>query len=694
MPITENSHTPPSGATVHQLVVKPIFDALEPREKLYAHYLARAAWHGSRIILRQVSLESTEIFDFIMNLHHACGGQWGTVPTRCNITSQELDSFLEYAAVFLCNLGNFYGEGDQKFIPDLTVEALQEIASISPETKTGVEKIIGPLFAIPPFSLGYPSKNAQSSYYPGTELISQQEVTEVSEAMEKHSIQPENTRLRKLTKDGKTIYHLLQASVEKDVSSNELPQLSEDIFLVRGDHSEELSKICSALTKAKEYASNTKQTEFLTHYIEYFRTGNLDAFWKSQEVWVTDVSARVENLIGFIEPYRDPAGIRSEWEAMIGIADPDETSRLKHFVESSTSIIRQLPWAVESVNDDKGPFEKSLFEAPDFTSVHALAVCGSIVFEAANLPNNDRIRETCGFKNVVLANRLSANNNPKLPCYWVDEKELDHFRRSAHIVRFITTAIHELIGHGTGKLLSETTPGNYNFDKNKPPINPLTGEAVTSHYLPGQTWTSVFGKLAGTVEECRAILVSEYLMDDKNLLDIFGYTDTSDVTAEDLLYTTYLNIGVDGLQALKYYNVQDKAWGQVHHQAHFSILKHLLQDGNGVVQISHDPATSSLKVHVDRTKILAYGKPSLGRYLCRLHIWRCTADVSSCKEFYEPMCAVEGVYEEWRRIVCSKASPRWKFVQPNTFVDGETVEVKVYEESNEGIIQSWVEREI
>jgi len=85
---------------------------------------------------------------------------------------------------------------------------------------------------------------------------------------------------------------------------------------------------------------------------------------------VTDVSARVEHLIGFIEPYRDPAGIRSEWEAMIGIADPDEALRLKRLVESSTTIIRQLPWAVEDVNDGKGPFEKSLFEAPDFTSVH------------------------------------------------------------------------------------------------------------------------------------------------------------------------------------------------------------------------------------------------------------------------------------------------------------------------------------
>lgn len=221
--------------------------------------------------------------------------------------------------------------------------------------------------------------------------------------MSKYSIGPENTRIRKLVEDGNPIYQLLQASVETGVFANTPHELADGIFLVRGDHSEELSKVCTALMKAKEYAGNSKQIQFLEHYIECFRTGSLEAFQESQKIWVTDVSAKVENLIGFIEAYRDPAGIRSEWEAMIGIADPSETSRLKLFVESSTTFIRQLPWAVEGVNNGKGPFEKSLFEAPDFTSVHgwlpsvpmyrdmlillALAVCGSIVFEAANLPN-------------------------------------------------------------------------------------------------------------------------------------------------------------------------------------------------------------------------------------------------------------------------------------------------------------------
>lgn len=465
----------------------------------------------------------------------------------------------------------YQGEGDQKFVPDLSAEALRRIAAVSTKTKNALEKIMSPLLAVPPFNFGYPSKNAQSAYYPGSEPISLQEVAKVSESMQQHSIEPENTRLRKTLEDGKTVYQLLQASAE----TGDNRQLTDSVFLVKGDHSEELTKICSALERAKEYAANDKQARFLEYYVESFRTGNLKAFQESQKEWVMDFSARVENLIGFIEPYRDPAGIRAEWEGMVGIADPSEASRLRRLVGSSTAIIRQLPWAVEGLNDGKGPFEKHVFVAPDFTSVHgkfliprsqlsltvlALAVCSSIVFEAANLPNvsiqsplkdyilmfyqYDYIRETCGFKNVVLANRLRANNNPKLPCHWVDPSELQSFKSTTHIVRYITTAIHELLGHGTGKLLSESTPGNYNFDPQDPPINPISGKAITSNYLPGQTWTSVFGKLAGTVEECRAILISEYLMDSPELLEIFGYTDTTDITAEDrksrrCLYITY-----------------------------------------------------------------------------------------------------------------------------------------------------------
>jgi dipeptidyl-peptidase-3 len=58
------------------------------------------------------------------------------------------------------------------------------------------------------------------------------------------------------------------------------------------------------------------------------------------------------------------------------------------------------------------------------------------------------------------------------------------------------------------------------------------------------------------------------------------------------------------------------------------------------------------------------------------------------------MCAVQGVYEEWRKIVICKPRRRWKLVQADTFHKDEKVEVKVYEQINEGIIRSWVERDV
>jgi dipeptidyl-peptidase-3 len=119
---------------------------------------------------------------------------------------------------------------------------------------------------------------------------------------------------------------------------------------------------------------------------------------------VADVAARVETIVGVIEPYRDTAGICSEWGAMIGIADPGETAMLKRFVDSSAVFLSEFPWAVDGEIDGKGLFEKNLFEGSVFyqctrsatlttskfrakPKLLALAVCGSIVFEAANLSN-------------------------------------------------------------------------------------------------------------------------------------------------------------------------------------------------------------------------------------------------------------------------------------------------------------------
>jgi dipeptidyl-peptidase-3 len=85
----------------------------------------------------------------------------------------------------------------------------------------------------------------------------------------------------------------------------------------------------------------------------------------------------VETVFGFVEPYRDPHGVRGEWEAIVCISDQVESTSLKELATKSDSFIRLMPWAVPKSNGGKGPFEKELFEAPDFVSVHG--VCPHIL---------------------------------------------------------------------------------------------------------------------------------------------------------------------------------------------------------------------------------------------------------------------------------------------------------------------------
>jgi dipeptidyl-peptidase III len=70
--------------------------------------VARAAWHGTRIILRQVSPESIDIFDFILELHRSCAGRWDVLIDEEFLSQDDCNTWLDYAATFLSNVGNYY----------------------------------------------------------------------------------------------------------------------------------------------------------------------------------------------------------------------------------------------------------------------------------------------------------------------------------------------------------------------------------------------------------------------------------------------------------------------------------------------------------------------------------------------------------------------------------------------------------
>jgi dipeptidyl-peptidase-3 len=221
----------------------------------------------------------------------------------------------------------------------------------------------------PPFVVGYPSDSAQSAYYPGEQRITKEEITRVSNLMLDQRIEPENTRIRKVTEDRQTVFEVLQASTDpKSLRQWDNVDGLGTIRVRGGDHADELSRVCASLLLAKEYVENETQAQVIDHYTRNFQTGDMEAFRDAQKVWVKDKAPVIESVMGFVEPYRDPHGVRGEWEGFVGISDPVESTKMRQFVDQSKTFIRLLPWAVPDMNDDKGPFEKDIFVAPDYTS--------------------------------------------------------------------------------------------------------------------------------------------------------------------------------------------------------------------------------------------------------------------------------------------------------------------------------------
>ena len=186
----------------------------------------------------------------------------------------------------------------------------------------------------------------------------------------------ENTRIRKVLNGTLTTYDILQASVviDDELPYREIkdPEVNGIIRILRGDHAEDLTKVCNCLKKAQEYTANTVQSKVLQQYQLSFQTGDMEAFKQSQRLWVTDIKPTVESIFGFVEPYRDPYGTRAEFEGLVAFVDVEETKVLTRLVDTSAKYIRLLPWAGNTCeNDGKGPFEKELFVPPDFTSLQS-----------------------------------------------------------------------------------------------------------------------------------------------------------------------------------------------------------------------------------------------------------------------------------------------------------------------------------
>ena len=690
---------PPS---VVPLQIRQHFEGLDKNQKLYAHHISRASFSGSRIILRQVSPESEHIYDFIIILYHHCKGDWKKLQSEINTSDGALRQFLLYSAQFLGNMGNYKSFGDAKFIPRVGEEDLAALSMATPEANRLFLKFKDSLYAsktVPPMHFGYPDAGHISAYYPDSPDITKEEITLISDYLsEEKGLLPENTRLRK-TPEGD--FEVLIASEiefpaakDRDISEHKWTLTGKfegkTLTLVYGDHTREMGKIANELEKALKYAANDTEKKMHEQYIQSFRTGSLKAYKNSQRYWIRDKKPMIETDIGFVETYRDPHGIRGEWESFVAMVNQERTRAFGKLVEAAPKYIPKLPWSTD--------FEKDEFLSPDFTSLEVLSFVGSGIPAGINIPNYDDIRQNEGFKNVSLGNVLGAKDPNEVAPSFIRNTDLEIFKRCRDDAFEVQVGLHELLGHGCGKLLQETSPGQYNFDVNDPPINPITKAPVTSWYKPGQTWGSVFGSLASTYEECRAESVAMALSCDFEILGIFGFGDgKEDIngTAGDVLFAAYLQMARAGVCALEFWDPKSRKWGQIHMQARFAILQTFLSAGSKFCELTYaNEDLSDLSIKLDRQRILSHGRPAVESLLQKLHIYKATADLEAGQRMYDDLTHVDEWFaEKVRPEALRKKQPRKVYVQASTFLENEEVKLKEYDATPEGMIQSFAERE-
>lgn len=117
---------------------------------------------------------------------------------------------------------------------------------------------------------------------------------------------------------------------------------------------------------------------------------------------------------------------------------------------NSEAIIPLLPWPKE--------MEKESFLAPDFTTLEIIAFATNSCPLGINIPNYDDIRETEGFKNLFLNNSLGSYQASTVEFATPEQSKI--LAENTLRCYEVHVACHELLGHGTGKLIYRNQDGS------------------------------------------------------------------------------------------------------------------------------------------------------------------------------------------------------------------------------------------
>lgn len=501
----------------------PSFAALSLDEKLVAWHLVRAAVQLDPIYYDQMA-------DYGLAAKRLLGAL-AEMPER--LPQAQKRPILDYARLFFANGGNRNDSTGRKFLPDFTAADLAYAANHArergadlgsgEELDARLAELEDPLFD-PGFAAMLTEKNPPEGLdrleASATNLYRGVRLADLEGFAERH---PLNSRLTK--RDGVLIEEVYRAGT----ADGKIPP---------GLYAKELAAANVELRAAAEHAP-AAQAAALRALAHFFETGAPEDWLAYNTLWL-ESDGEIDFASGFIEVYRDARGAKGSAQMVVTVRDRHLDPLMRGIAANALYFEHRMPW------DDR--WKKLDVIAPVGKAAETLIATGDFHASAigVNLPNEEELRATRGSKSMLFSSSMAAIGSVRGSAvaeeFSPDPEHVEAFARWGKIAHELHVALHEILGHGSGRCEVEGDPSVH------------------------------LAEVYSTLEETRADLVAYWHCFDPKLAEL-GVEDVEEVGRE-----SYRQLARLGLSTLNRYPEGDTI-EEDHDRNRQLIVSYLIEQG-------------------------------------------------------------------------------------------------------------------
>src|SRR3954466_12011139 len=260
-------------------------------------------------------------------------------------------------------------------------------------------------------------------------------------------------------------------------------RIVEEVYRIGGKYDTEIQAIVGHLEAAIPYATPTMATA-LGALVRFYRTGLESDRIAYDIAWVQDKESPVDTINGFVEVYMDPRGMKGAWEALVFYVNREKTEGIRRLAASAQWFEDRMPWAPQYRKEGVRGITANAIDV-----VVESGDSGPITPVGINLPNDQDIREKYGSKSVSLSNVNEAYDKSTSAEFrkefaWSPE-EAERAERWSSMASELTTDLHEVIGHASGKIAEHLKGSPQSFLKEQySALEESRADLVALYFLP------------------------------------------------------------------------------------------------------------------------------------------------------------------------------------------------------------------